>query len=79
MTTIHEENHYIYTRIKMCNIHWALFLIFVFGPCEPLIPLIMYPAAKLNFILYNICVRHFCNYYCYDDAYDCIFKFKGND
>lgn len=25
---------------------WALFLIFIFGPCEPLIPLLMYPAAK---------------------------------
>jgi nickel/cobalt exporter len=25
---------------------WALFLIFVFGPCEPLIPLLMYPAAQ---------------------------------
>lgn len=25
---------------------WVLFTIFVFGPCEPLIPLIMYPAAK---------------------------------
>ena len=25
---------------------WALFTIFVFGPCEPLIPLLMYPAAK---------------------------------
>jgi nickel/cobalt exporter len=25
---------------------WVLFIIFVFGPCEPLIPLIMYPAAK---------------------------------
>lgn len=25
---------------------WALFLIFVFGPCEPLIPLLMYPAAS---------------------------------
>ncbi len=24
---------------------WALFLIFVFGPCEPLIPQLMYPAA----------------------------------
>jgi nickel/cobalt transporter (NicO) family protein len=27
---------------------WVLFTIFVLGPCEPLIPLIMYPAAKLN-------------------------------
>jgi len=25
---------------------WILFTIFVLGPCEPLIPLIMYPAAK---------------------------------
>lgn len=25
---------------------WILFTIFVFGPCEPLIPLLMYPAAK---------------------------------
>jgi sulfite exporter TauE/SafE len=27
---------------------WILFTIFVFGPCEPLIPLVMYPAAKNN-------------------------------
>jgi len=27
---------------------WILFTIFVFGPCEPLIPLLMYPAAKHN-------------------------------
>ncbi len=27
---------------------WALFLVFVFGPCEPLIPLLMYPAAKAS-------------------------------
>ena len=25
---------------------WVLFVIFVFGPCEPLIPLLMYPAAE---------------------------------
>lgn len=25
---------------------WVLFTIFVLGPCEPLIPLIMYPAAR---------------------------------
>ncbi len=25
---------------------WVIFLIFVFGPCEPLIPLLMYPAAQ---------------------------------
>jgi nickel/cobalt exporter len=26
-------------------IPWLLFIIFVFGPCEPLIPLLMFPAA----------------------------------
>ncbi len=25
---------------------WALFIIFVLGPCEPLIPLLIYPAAQ---------------------------------
>ena len=25
---------------------WALFIVFIFGPCEPLIPILMYPAAK---------------------------------
>ena len=25
---------------------WILFTIFVVGPCEPLIPILMYPAAK---------------------------------
>jgi len=29
---------------------WILFTIFVFGPCEPLIPLLMYPAAKSNLL-----------------------------
>jgi sulfite exporter TauE/SafE len=24
---------------------WALFVVFLFGPCEPLIPILMYPAA----------------------------------
>ena len=27
---------------------WVLFTIFVFGPCEPLIPILMYPAANLS-------------------------------
>jgi nickel/cobalt exporter len=29
---------------------WVLFLIFIFGPCEPLIPLVMFPAAKGNML-----------------------------
>ena len=40
---MHEEKE------KKKNITpWILFTIFVFGPCEPLIPLVMYPAAKHN-------------------------------
>jgi nickel/cobalt transporter (NicO) family protein len=27
---------------------WTLFLVFVFGPCEPLIPILMYPAAGFD-------------------------------
>ena len=27
---------------------WILFIIFVLGPCEPLIPILMYPAAEIN-------------------------------
>ena len=29
---------------------WILFLIFVFGPCEVLIPLLIYPAAEHNYV-----------------------------
>ncbi len=44
----HEEGHaHVHNRAGKANITpWVLFTIFVFGPCEPLIPLVMYPAAK---------------------------------
>lgn len=29
---------------------WVLFVIFVFGPCEPLIPMLMYPAAQGGYL-----------------------------
>ncbi len=28
---------------------WILFTVFVFGPCEPLIPILMFPASQLSF------------------------------
>ncbi|MBU1319899.1 MAG: hypothetical protein KKH67_11985, partial [candidate division Zixibacteria bacterium] len=28
---------------------WILFTVFVLGPCEPLIPILMYPAAQQSF------------------------------
>jgi sulfite exporter TauE/SafE len=42
---IAEHTHVHGAKIKNVT-PWVLFIIFVFGPCEPLIPLIMYPAAK---------------------------------
>ena len=33
---------------KPSSAFWSLFIIFVFGPCEPLIPLIMVPASEFN-------------------------------
>jgi len=49
----HEHNHqkehtHIHDNDVVKTTPWILFLIFVFGPCEPLIPLLMYPAAKSN-------------------------------
>lgn len=29
---------------------WILFIIFILGPCEPLIPLVMYPAIKGSYL-----------------------------
>jgi nickel/cobalt exporter len=41
------EHIHIHGKTKKANITpWVLFTIFVFGPCEPLIPLVMYPAAR---------------------------------
>jgi nickel/cobalt exporter len=41
------EHAHLHGEGKKANITpWVLFTIFVFGPCEPLIPLIMYPAAR---------------------------------
>jgi len=49
----HEHNHSdAHTHFHQSDVvkttPWILFLIFVFGPCEPLIPLLMYPAAENN-------------------------------
>jgi len=44
----HDEEHaHVHEAAGRKNmIPWVLFTIFVLGPCEPLIPLLMYPAAK---------------------------------
>jgi sulfite exporter TauE/SafE len=45
----HNEHSHIHEEAVFNTTPWVLFLIFVFGPCEPLIPLVMYPAAKHNY------------------------------
>jgi ABC-type nickel/cobalt efflux system permease component RcnA len=53
VTHLHEHSH----REAHAHVHdradgstsltpWLIFVIFVLGPCEPLIPLLMYPAAR---------------------------------
>ncbi len=41
----HLHPHVDPARVKSIT-PWALFVIFVLGPCEPLIPLVMYPASQ---------------------------------
>ncbi len=44
--THNDEHAHIHTDELKSLTPWILFIIFVFGPCEPLIPLFMYPAAQ---------------------------------
>ena len=41
---VHANNHDHTHRNNLTP--WILFIIFVLGPCEPIIPVLMYPAAK---------------------------------
>lgn len=41
-----EHLHPHDAQAKVSLTPWVLFTIFVFGPCEPLIPLLIYPAAE---------------------------------
>jgi len=48
----HSDEHvHIHQNSKKKNMTpWILFTIFVLGPCEPLIPILMYPAAKESLV-----------------------------
>ncbi len=47
---VHEHSHHNdHDHVHKKNITpWILFTIFVLGPCEPLIPVMMYPAAQTS-------------------------------
>jgi sulfite exporter TauE/SafE len=45
--THNDEHLHVHDRGSEANITpWVLFAIFIFGPCEVLIPLVMYPAMR---------------------------------
>jgi len=46
-----EHTHMHPDKEKKSITPWILFIIFVFGPCEVLIPILMYPAAQNNYPL----------------------------
>ncbi|MFC1941530.1 sulfite exporter TauE/SafE family protein [Chloroflexota bacterium] len=51
----HVADHtHIHTSKSGSLTPWILFTIFIFGPCEPLIPLVMYPAAKGDMLTVTI-------------------------
>lgn len=48
-----KQHHHIHEKTDVKNSQqnqtiWTLFIIFVLGPCEPLIPILMYPAWEKN-------------------------------
>ncbi len=44
-----DEHSHFHDKKNMKELTpWVLFIIFIFGPCEPFIPLFLYPAAKGN-------------------------------
>lgn len=43
-----HHHHFHEDRIESIT-PWVIFTVFVFGPCEPLIPLVVYPAARGDF------------------------------
>lgn len=48
---VHTAEHaHVHKEGKANITPWILFTIFVLGPCEPLIPILMYPAAKNSVI-----------------------------
>lgn len=40
----HAGRHHVH-RHSSAHPQWLIFVVFILGPCEPLIPLLMYPAA----------------------------------
>ncbi len=50
----HQHGEAVAPQKKYTVTPWVMFLIFVLGPCEPMIPLLYFPAAKNSFT--GICI-----------------------
>ncbi|MFQ6678426.1 MAG: sulfite exporter TauE/SafE family protein [Fidelibacterota bacterium] len=53
--THHHAHHHLGKHVHLHGnpnsiTPWTLFIIFVLGPCEPLIPVLMYPAAQSDWL-----------------------------
>ncbi|MDH3975681.1 MAG: sulfite exporter TauE/SafE family protein [Deltaproteobacteria bacterium] len=46
----HKDHVHAHTQEKSNLTPWVLFTVFILGPCEPLIPLLIYPAAKSSYL-----------------------------
>lgn len=49
-----KHHHHAHASDKKKLTFWILFAIFVFGPCEPLIPILMYPAFENNLMAVGV-------------------------
>lgn len=50
----HQHNAFVYPHQKRRVTPWIMFIVFVLGPCEPLIPLLSFPAAQHS--LYGVTI-----------------------
>lgn len=46
----HQAHAHIHENSASPLTTWVIFIIFILGPCEPLIPLLMYPAARESLV-----------------------------
>ena len=47
----HDKHAHVHKKADGVVAPWALFVVFVLGPCEALIPVLMYPAAKQSMVI----------------------------
>lgn len=55
----HDHQTVIYPQQKRKVTPWVMFIVFVLGPCEPLIPLLSFPAAKHSLLDITVLISVF--------------------